>query len=137
MRKISLAVTLTATALTGLWLAEAAETKQPAAVKPDALKHVVVFQEAGRYGGWPANQGAWSWGNELLVGFDDGEFNVKQSGHTLTRTVGPKQRLARSKDGGETWSIEEPDDLRLPKGVNYQSTYPPGEGRELTDPPGG
>lgn len=158
MRKTSLAVALTAAAYTGLWLVSALEMTGGAAARQagvtapaaaaastegavpklaNVVKHVTVFQESGRYGGWPANHGAWSWGNELLVGFDDGEFNVKQSGHTLTRTVGPKQKLARSLDGGETWKIEEPDDLRLPRGTNYQETYPPGEGRELTDPPGG
>jgi photosystem II stability/assembly factor-like uncharacterized protein len=99
-------------------------------------KHVIVFQENGRYGGWPANQGAWVWGNEILVGFDDGEFNTQQKGHTLTRTVSPKQRLARSRDGGETWTITEPPDLELPSDVGYQGSYPPGKGRPLGDLPG-
>ena len=27
---------------------------------PD-VKHGVVFMEKGRFGGWPANNGAWSW----------------------------------------------------------------------------
>lgn len=110
---------------------------QGRAASPAPPRHVTVFQEAGRYGGWPANHGAWNWGNEILVGFDDGEFNAQQKGHTLTRTVSPKQRLARSLDGGETWTIEEPADLRLPSDVGYQDTYPPGEGRPLGDSPGG
>ncbi len=100
-------------------------------------RHVVVFQESGRYGGWPANQGAWIWGNEIVVGFDDGEFQATQKGHTLRRDISPKQKLARSVDGGETWTIEEPADLRLPSGVGYQGSWPPGDGRPLGDCPGG
>jgi len=33
------------------------------------LKSVVVFEQEGRFGGWPANHGIWSWGDEILVGF--------------------------------------------------------------------
>ena len=33
------------------------------------VKHVIVYKEAGRFCGWPANYGTWSWGNEILVGF--------------------------------------------------------------------
>ena len=29
-------------------------------------KHVVVYGEPGRFTGWPANNGLWSWGNEIL-----------------------------------------------------------------------
>ena len=106
-------------------------------VAEPAARHVVVFQESGRYGGWPANNGAWVWGNEIVVGFDDGEFQATQKGHTLRRDIAPKQKLARSVDGGETWTIEEPADLRLPSGVGYQGSWPPGDGRPLGDSPGG
>lgn len=34
------------------------------------LQNVIVYQEPGRFGGWPANHGIWSWGNEILVGFE-------------------------------------------------------------------
>jgi hypothetical protein len=44
--------------------------------------------------------------------------------------------LARSLDGGETWTIECPADLRLPPGIAYQR-YPPGEGRPIADCEGG
>ena len=33
------------------------------------VTHVKVYCEAGRFGGWPANHGIWSWGNEILVGY--------------------------------------------------------------------
>ncbi len=40
----------------------------------DALTEVVVYKEAGRFAGWPANHGIWSWGNEIVVGFKLGHY---------------------------------------------------------------
>jgi hypothetical protein len=34
------------------------------------IKHVIVYKEPGRFCGWPANNGAWNWGNGILVCFD-------------------------------------------------------------------
>ena len=31
-------------------------------VQPSEKRHVAVFNEPRRYGGWPANGGVWSWG---------------------------------------------------------------------------
>lgn len=105
----------------------------------DALhaKHLVVFQREGRYGGWPANHGAWIWGNEIVVGFDNGLFEWRAKGHTISRAVTPVQSLARSRDGGETWTIEEPHDLAIPPGAKYQDSYPAGDGPAMADCPGG
>ncbi|MSV28669.1 MAG: hypothetical protein EXQ52_07985, partial [Bryobacterales bacterium] len=44
-------------------------------------RNVVVYQEAGRFGGWPANQGIWSWGNEIVVGLRSAIFKVNPTGH--------------------------------------------------------
>ncbi|MGH9163284.1 MAG: sialidase family protein [Vicinamibacteraceae bacterium] len=106
---------------------------------PGPPKHLVVYQREGRFAGWPANHGAWSWdgGREMLVGFDAGEFERRQRGHAIKRTVTPQQLLARSRDGGESWTIEQPPDLELPSGVGYQDSYPAGNGRPLSDCPGG
>src|SRR5579871_2332985 len=38
----------------------------------DNVKHVTVYHEPGRFGGWPANHGIWNWGNEILTGFSRG-----------------------------------------------------------------
>ena len=64
-----------------------------------ALKNVVVFQEAGRFGGWPANHGIWSWGNEILVGFEAGYFKDKAQGHAIDYARPAQHALARSLDG--------------------------------------
>src|SRR5437867_8655695 len=90
-----------------------------AAPSPDALveppKHIKVYAEPGRFGGWPANHGIWSWGNEILVGFEAGFFKDKAQGHAIDYARPAQHVLARSLDGGETWTIEKPDGLRPPK----------------------
>jgi Neuraminidase (sialidase) len=74
-------------------------------------KHVTVFKEPGRFGGWPANNGVWSWGNEILVGFSNGTFKRTDRGHAIDGTKPSYLRYGRSKDGGETWSVETPSFL--------------------------
>jgi hypothetical protein len=71
------------------------------------VRHVTVAAREGRFLGWPANNGLWSWdgGRELLVGFSEGDY-VLQDGHNVGRE--PDSNLARSLDGGRSWTIEEP-----------------------------
>lgn len=68
-----------------------------------------VVAEPGRFLAWPANQGLWSWdnGRELLVGYVNGPWVDKEEGHK----IGNPQvlQLARSRDGGRSWSRQEPD----------------------------
>jgi len=74
-----------------------------------ALSYRVVAAAEGRFLGWPANHGLWHWehGRELLVGFADGPWVKKESGHQ----IGEPQynRLARSLDGGSSWVRESPE----------------------------
>lgn len=69
------------------------------------MEHVTVFREQGTYAGWPANHGAWQWGDEFLVGFISGPYK-----HEPMHNVGEPLTLrqARSCDGGKTWAVEEP-----------------------------
>jgi len=77
--------------------------------KQDPIKHVKVFYEPGRFGGWPANHGIWSWDNEILVGFGKGYYkNLGLERHNIDRGKPEEHLFARSLDGGETWSIEDP-----------------------------
>lgn len=72
-------------------------------------RHYRVFSETGRFGGWPANHGIWSWGNEILISFIDGEHSgIWENKHTITRTGRQYKRFARSLDGGRTWTVETP-----------------------------
>lgn len=72
-------------------------------------QHVIVYHEPGRFGGWPANNGVWSWGDEILVGFGRGWFQEKADSHSLDRTRPATVAFARSRDGGLTWRLEEPN----------------------------
>lgn len=93
----------------GLMLALAAS--RPA----QTIQHVIVYKVPGRFGGWPANHGIWSWGNEILVGFSAAYFQLKSPDrHPYDNTRPEVPTLARSTDGGETWTIEEPLALRPP-----------------------
>ena len=73
------------------------------------VKHIKVYFEPGRYGGWPANHGIWSWGNEILVGFTKGYYkDLGPTRHHMDREKPEIHMLARSLDGGAHWSIEDP-----------------------------
>lgn len=63
----------------------------------------IVYAEQGMYAGWPANHGAWQWGDEFLVGFLRGVFQ-RQSMHDVVEPFELMQ--ARSLDGGESWTAE-------------------------------
>ena len=77
-------------------------------VTADEPRHVRVYFEKGMFGGWPANHGIWSWGNEILVGFGMGHYKDQGQNHHIDREKPEIPMLARSLDGGETWSIEDP-----------------------------
>ena len=98
-------------------------------------RNVIVYKEPGRFGGWPANHGIWSWGDEILVGFEAGYFRNNERGHAIDYAKPAEHVLARSLDGGETWSIEKPEGLRPPPGAR-QAGVPTEAGRAVTDCPG-
>jgi len=76
---------------------------------PGSARHVIVYREPGRFAGWPANNGAWAWGNELLVGFVLGYYKSNERGHSIDTEKPELSVLARSMDGGETWTLEDPE----------------------------
>lgn len=72
-------------------------------------QHVKIYGEPGRFGGWPANHGIWNWGDEILVGFSAGYYkDLGPTRHNIDRDRPETHLLARSRDGGETWTIEDP-----------------------------
>lgn len=76
---------------------------------PKDIEHVVVYQEEGKFAGWPANNGAWIFdGDELLVGFTRGIYELNEGGHNIAKGM-QECWLARSKDGGQTWHAYNPD----------------------------
>ena len=96
---------------------------------PAAAERVIVFKEPGRYGGWPANQGLWQWGDELVVGFTATYYKETTTDHRIDRTKPSHRVQARSLDGGKTWAVEadqpfsdrkdEPDAVPLPKALDF------------------
>ncbi len=69
------------------------------------IQHEIVFYEDGRFAAWPANGGMWTWGDEILVCFTMADHN-DVSGHTYD-VFTSRNMLARSLDGGISWSIED------------------------------
>ena len=99
---------------------------------PKVVRHVTVYSKSGRYGGWPANHGIWSWGNEILVGFSAAYYKwLGPDRHPYDRSRSEEPYLARSLDGGESWTIEPTPTLVPPEGVFTGS----GAGGKATDLP--
>lgn len=70
------------------------------------VEHHVIIKEEGRFSAWPANRGIWSWGNEILVGLVHGHYAKNPTGgHDIDSDKPSDDLLARSMDGGVTWSL--------------------------------
>jgi hypothetical protein len=101
----------------------------------------MVYHVPGRFGGWPANHGIWSWRNEILVGFSAGYH--KDHGperHNIDHDRPEEHLLARSRDGGLTWRIENPASKGslIPVGKALHGVTPPGLAeKSWADCPGG
>jgi hypothetical protein len=105
------------------------------------FRNIKVYAEPGRFGGWPANHGIWCWGDEILVGFSAGYF--KDNGptrHNIDHEKPEEHLLARSLDGGETWTIERPalKGSLIPEPRALHGVVPPGlHEKPWMDCPGG
>ncbi len=105
-----------------------------------AGRTVVVYHLPGRFAGWPANHGIWSWGNEIVVGFEAGYFHMRQPGeheHSIEYRRPAEHLLARSLDGGETWTIENPQGLLAPPGTKVAGVPTEPGGKAAAPCPGG
>jgi len=104
------------------------EKSKPTQVAVDAkAEHHVVYFEEGRFGGWPANNGIWRWGNEILVGFSRGYHkDLGPEMHNIDREKPEESLFARSLDAGRTWTIEDPsvDGILVARGSSLHGTEP-------------
>ncbi len=75
-------------------------------------KNVIIYYKRGRFGGWPANNGIWNWGNEILVGFTLAYNKENKYHHAINMHKPIKTALARSTDGGETWKLVDTTSFR-------------------------
>jgi len=92
------------------------------------VQQVVVFRQSGRFAGWPANHGMWCRGNELLVGFSRGFHKDLGERHNIDRQRPEEFLLARSTDGGLSWTPEFPLEKGqlVPRGEALHGTEVPG-----------
>ena len=78
-------------------------------LRAEDAQHVKVYYEKGRFGGFPANHGIWCWGDEILVGYSRGyDKDLGATRHHIDREKPEEHWLARSLDGGVTWTQEYP-----------------------------
>lgn len=70
------------------------------------IEHVLVASDPSFFYGWPANEGVWSWGDEIVVGFNKANYIYNPSGHSSSGRIHTIQ--ARSLNGGQDWQIESP-----------------------------
>ncbi|MCM2274096.1 MAG: hypothetical protein NDI75_04785 [Candidatus Didemnitutus sp.] len=74
-------------------------------VHVDSLTHGLAYYAPGTFAAWPANEGAWAWGEEMLVCFNVAPWT--EDSETLHHYVPPLSVVfARSHDGGATWQPE-------------------------------
>jgi hypothetical protein len=71
------------------------------------FRHTIVAAEKGKFHGWPANNGAWIWGDEILVGFTQVEYE-ETSGHNIKDNSPQLSLMTRSTDGGVSWQMFDP-----------------------------
>ncbi|MEO8028616.1 MAG: sialidase family protein [Bryobacteraceae bacterium] len=106
-----------------------------------AQQNVVVYKESGRFAGWPANHGIWSWNNEIVVGFEAGYFKVKgekeHREHAIDYSKPEEHMLARSLDGGLTWKMEAPPSLQPPEGTKIAGVPAKTGGKPAVESMGG
>ena len=102
-------------------------------------RHTVVADLPGMFCGWCANEGGWSWDNELLVGFVAKAFKDRGDtvdGHNAVKEASEFHYLARSTDRGRHWQIEAASEFdhaeeQIP--VPFE-TFARGEGMDFTSP---
>ncbi|MGH8021277.1 MAG: hypothetical protein ACREIA_23950, partial [Opitutaceae bacterium] len=66
-----------------------------AAAQASSLQHVIVYYEKDRFGGWPANNGIWSWGDEIAVGFTRAWFKHDPEEHSRDSDKPVERAIAR------------------------------------------
>lgn len=68
-----------------------------------ALKttHAVIWHDPNYYYGWPANHGAWQWGDIFLFGAMRGPYQTERGMHNIGLPF--EKVLLRSLNGGDNW----------------------------------
>lgn len=86
------------------------------------IENVVIHHRESEFAGWPANEGMWSWGDEMLVAFNVAAFEEKGEKHSFSGKQ--EVRFARSMDGGETWKEERHENVVARASVKDAAVLP-------------
>lgn len=94
------------------------------------MKHVEIFRQEGRFGGWPANYGMYSFDDEIVVVYTVGTYGSSAGFHAVDPTKPFETRQSRSLDGGVTWqpSIVMPAITPGGRGISADEHLRPGLG---------
>lgn len=87
------------------------------------VENHVVYHNGSQFAGWPANEGLWRWGNEVLVGFEVATFVETDGDHSVDRNSPKKILFARSFDGGQSWAPEEHPEIAPPAYIGDQEKF--------------
>ena len=108
------------------------------AVKRVQGRHIVVAYDASKWRAVPANNGGngpgWQWGDELLVGFTQGDAVRQGSGHQVDDKKPLISMLARSVDGGESWQVSQPERFQGCDGFKQKDAVALAEPVDFTHP---
>lgn len=71
------------------------------------IEHGIIWKDDGKFAAWPANNGMWIWGDEVLVGFVVADHKADAEGLHTYDPLTARNHYARSMDGGKSWKVEE------------------------------
>jgi len=91
--------------------------------QPAEVEHVVVYAGENEFAGWPANEGLWQWGDEMLVGFNLTRVRQRDDYHNVDTDAYMWVNFARSTDGGETWTLEAHPEVSIPGRLDDAGNY--------------
>jgi hypothetical protein len=103
--------------------------------KPDVdsfntkIINLIAYKEQNKFCGWPANEGIWSWGDEILAGFEIATFIKSDKTHSIDRNSEKHIYFVRSKDGGRTWNVEKSKDIQPPAYLEDPNMYRTGDNK--------
>ena len=89
----------------------------PAARISAAPTHVLVYANNDEFAAWPANEGLWAWGNEVLVAAWTSRYQEDGATHNHAPDAPKRIRFFRSLDGSLTWKQEFHENIPPPESL--------------------